>query len=341
MKIHTYAWLAWLTAGLVVVSTTRNPFYLLLLVIILFINQSLLNQSDFRLPVSTLKISISILLLSSLLNAFISHFGDTVLVTIPGNIPMLSGPITLEAIVFGAINGLVLIAMFTFFTILNSAVPVQNLVRLIPRAFHPIAVVTTIALTFIPATQQQFHTIREAQAMRGQRLQKLRDWLPLFVPLLIGGLERAMQIAEAMTARGYTVQPAKKQYPWHKIVLPISLLLIIAGWIFLMTSPSSMTGWLIILLGLILLAGLFFLSGRRTPKTYFFRETWNSNSYLLLLIAILVTLLVVLPIPGKSTLSYNPYPQIILPQIAIAQIIAILLLILPAFLNRGVKHAKD
>jgi energy-coupling factor transport system permease protein len=338
MKIHTYAWLAWLTAGLVVVSTTRNPFYLVLLVIILFINQSVLKQSNLHLPVSTLKISISILLLSSLLNAFISHFGDTVLVTIPGKIPMLSGPITLEAIVYGLINGLVLIAMFTFFTILNSAVPVQNLVRLIPRAFHPIAVVTTIALTFIPATQQQFLTIREAHAMRGQRLQKLRDWLPLFIPLLIGGLERAMQIAEAMTARGYTVQRPQKQYPWHKIILPTSLILIIGGWLFMMSVPSSWTGWLIILMGVTLLAALFFLSGRRTPKTYFFRETWNSNSYLLLLISILVILLIVLPIPGQSTLSYNPYPILQLPLISIPQINAILLLIFPAFLYKGSNH---
>ena len=28
----------------------------------------------------------------------------------------------------------------------------------------------------------------------------LRDWLPLLMPLLIGGLERALQLAEAMTA---------------------------------------------------------------------------------------------------------------------------------------------
>jgi energy-coupling factor transport system permease protein len=254
---------------------------------------------------------------------------------------MLSGPITLEAIVYGSINGLVLIAMFSFFTILNAVVPVQNLVRLIPPAFHPVAIVTTIALTFIPATQQQFHTIKEAQAMRGQRLNKLRDWLPLFIPLLIGGLERAMQIAEAMTARGYSVQPVQKQYPWYKIVLPISLLFIIIGWLFMLSSESVLPGWILIFFGMLLLGSLFFLSGKRIPKTQFIRETWNINSFILLLIAFVITLMVVIPIPGQQSLFYNPYPHLLLPLISIPQIVAILLLIFPAFLYKGGLHAAD
>lgn len=341
MKLHTYAWIAWLLSGLVLVSSTRNPLYLILLILVLWIVQSSLRQTESRMPISTLKFSISVLLLSSVLNAFISHFGETILFNIPGNLPVISGAITLEAVMYGAINGLVLIAMFTFFTILNSAVPIQNLVRLIPQAFHPVAVVTTIALTFIPATQQQYHAIRDAQAMRGQRLTKLRDWLPLFVPLLIGGLERAMQIAEAMTARGYSIQPVKKAYPWHKIVLPLALLLIIIGWLMLISSQATVMGWLLISTGIILMTVLFIISGRRIPKTRFHAETWNVPSLLVVLAAIIPAVITLLPFPGTTTLRFDPYPRMMLPSIAILQVVANLLLILPAMYKNGSSHAED
>ena len=36
------------------------------------------------------------------------------------------------------------------------------------------------------------YRIREAQAVRGHRVQGIRDWLPIVVPLLVSGLERAM-----------------------------------------------------------------------------------------------------------------------------------------------------
>ena len=122
---------------------------------------------------------------------------------------------------------------------------------------------------------------QDAQAMRGQRLHKLRDWLPLFIPLLIGSLERAMQIAEAMTARGYSVQPIKKQFPLQKIILPALLLFIVSGWLVILILNKIIFGWLLIGSGVVLLFILFFTSGRRFPKTRFHEETWKIPSIFL------------------------------------------------------------
>src|SRR4030043_448637 len=93
--------------------------------------------------------------------------------------------------------------MVASFTVLNLALPVRDLISLIPRAFFPVAVVTSIAVTYLPTTLRQLRQIREAQAVRGHQVRSLRDWLPLLMPLLVGGLEHAMQMAEAMTARGF------------------------------------------------------------------------------------------------------------------------------------------
>lgn len=341
MKLHTWSWLSWLIAGLIIVTTTRNPFYLLLLILVLLTIQSVLPQNKSHLPMSTIKFSISVLILSSVLNALISRFGETILFKIPGHFPLISGPVTLEAILFGAINGLVLIAMFMLFTIINAVIPVHDLVRLIPQALHPIAVVTTIALTFIPAMQQQFRAIQDAQSMRGQRLQRLRDWLPLFIPLLIGSLERAMQIAEAMTARGYSVQPIKKQFSWLKIILPALLLFIISGWLMILILKEIILGWLLIVTGVVLLIGLFLTSGRRFPKTRFHEETWKLPSIFVLVTALLISIFFLVPGPGTESLAYNPYPLIKIPSISITVLLPILLLLIPAFLNQRDAHDPD
>ena len=48
-----------------------------------------------------------------------------------------------------------------------------------------------MAITYVPETARHFQRIREAQAIRGHRLRGLRDWRPIVIPLLVGGLERA------------------------------------------------------------------------------------------------------------------------------------------------------
>jgi energy-coupling factor transport system permease protein len=270
---------------------------------------------------------------------FISHFGETILFSLPEKIPLLGGNFTLEAFVYGFTNGLILIGIFTLFMILNQVVSVHALVRLIPQAFHPVAVVTTIALTFIPASQKQFQTIREAQAIRGQELKKLRDWLPLIIPLLIGGLERAMQIAEAMTARGFTAQSENKPTLLEKALLPLGLIFIILGWILELARQRSISGVWLILIGFLSLLALFLLSGRRVKKTIYAQEAWTQFSTWVTTFALLLTIAFILPIPGHETLFYEPYPLVKLPEFSILYGLLSLTLLAPIFFIRQGKDA--
>ncbi len=200
-----WAWVSWLIATLVILSITRNPLYLILILMCVLVVGLNLRQagSDIPRPFSLWKLAAWIILLATIFNALTSHYGATVLFTIPGKFPLVSGAVTLEAIVYGATNGLVLTGMLASFTVLNLALPGRDLISLIPRAFFPVAVVTSIAVTYLPTTLRQFKQIREAQAIRGHQMRTIRDWLPLWMPLLVGGLEHAMQLAESMTARGF------------------------------------------------------------------------------------------------------------------------------------------
>jgi energy-coupling factor transport system permease protein len=77
-----------------------------------------------------------------------------------------------------------------------------TLLRFVPPAFYHAGLVLTIGLAFIPQTVLGFQEIWEAQRIRGHQPRAARDLLPLIGPLLTTGLERAVQLAESLEARG-------------------------------------------------------------------------------------------------------------------------------------------
>jgi len=332
-----WAWVAWLISALVVLSITRNPLYLvLILMCILFVGISL-RQSGVELPSQfpLWKFAGWILLLATLFNTLTSHFGTTILFIIPGKIPLLSGNVTVEAMVYGAINGLVLTGMFASFTVLNLALPVRDLISLIPRAFFPMAVVTSVAVTYLPTTLRQFRQIREAQAVRGHELRTLRDWLPLLMPLLVGGLEHAMQLAEAMTARGFAaVRPTSaKRQALPRILMLAGIVLLAVGWIGQLTG-TGVVGLVVISTGAGLILLGIWLIGRQSPRTTYHRHSWKWQDWLILFssVVILVACFLPLKILINQTLDYEPYPSLGMPLFSPVLGIILLALFLPGLL---------
>ena len=317
MRLNTWTWIVWLITSLIVISSTRNPLYLgLILLIQLFTYYALLGSTAGQQAfVSPLKFTVFIVLTAALFNAIISHFGATVLFVIPGRLPLISGPVTLEALVYGAINGLVLSTMLVTFSVLNSALPVRALIHLIPQAFYPVAIVTSIALTFLPATSRQLEQIREAQAIRGHQLKGLRDWLPMVMPLLVGGLERAMQLSETMTARGFASSDEGLIKPKYRLVMLAGLSLVVVGWLVTLSPKVGNLGFILVGLGFaITFVGLWRVS-KLTPRTSYKRETWSWEDGLVITGCMFTLAGYLLPLPAldQQVLIYNPYPEIGLP----------------------------
>lgn len=312
--VHPFAWVGWLGAALLALSTVRNPLYLIVILLCVGIVKTMSLSEELAVsPISSVRFALLVVPLSALFNAAMVHFGDTVLLRLPPSLPVLGGPITLEALVFGATNGLVLSGILAAFTALNQALPVRALVRLIPRAFHQVSVVVSIALTFVPTTLRQLEQIREAQAVRGHRLRGLRDWLPLFLPLLIGGLERALQLAEAMTARGF----ASAQEPGRDIAprtaVAVGLLALLGGWLLRLVWGRQALGLGLMLLGAKLILGALWILGRRVPRTTYRHEPWRRVDWAVLLSAGVVLVAFALPGLNRTALSYYPYPALSVP----------------------------
>lgn len=83
---------------------------------------------------------------------------------------------------------------------------------------HEVAMMTSIALRFVPTLGEEAKRITTAQAARGADfsegglLRRARAMLPILVPLTVGAFRRADELAEAMESRGYRGGEGRTRY---------------------------------------------------------------------------------------------------------------------------------
>ena len=129
-------WLLWALTAMVAASSSRNPLYIILLVLVAMVVAAVCAPDQGRRWLSPLRFAAIAVPLAAVFNGLTAHLGDTVLFRLPSWLPLLGGRVTLEALAFGAMNGLTLTAIFSGFAVFNQATPASDLVRLTPRAFH-------------------------------------------------------------------------------------------------------------------------------------------------------------------------------------------------------------
>jgi energy-coupling factor transport system permease protein len=318
--MNSVVWILWLVAAMTILLTTRNPFYILMMLAGLFGLGRRLAKDRNNIPWVTpnLRFLLTMILLSTLINGAFSHTGNTVLFTIPQSWPLIGGDITVESLVYGAINGLVIGALYLLFNILNLALNTKQITRLIPRAFHPIAVVITIALTFFPSIQQRAREIKEAQMIRGNPMKKISDWIPIMIPLLVTSLENAILLAESMTARGFHKQ-TDLQSPRALVSLILAAFLIFSGWILHMYRFPSLVFVSLYVLGASLVAVTLITIGKLARITRYHQETWTKTSKVAaVLIGIYMFGFAFFALTGRlPTLGFSPYPQLNSPTIQV------------------------
>lgn len=329
--MHPVAWFLWLAGAAMAASATRNPLYLVLLLAIFgLVGAALRRPEAAPVPVRPLRFALVVVPLAAVVNGLLARFGATVLLRLPRRLPLLGGPITAEALVYGAINGLLLAALYAAFTVLNRALPVRDVIRFIPRAFYPVAVVISVAVTFVPTTLRQLRQIREAQAIRGHRMRGLRDWLPLFMPLLVGGMERALQLAEAMTARGFAAEAGRRDALARLGVLA-GMTLALVGVVLRAAWDLRALGPALLALGVIALLAGVWRAGRGVRRTVYRRASWTPRDWATVA-GVLVALLAFLLL-GRATRGYVPYPALTPPPFDPLVGVALLGFVVPALLT--------
>lgn len=144
---------------------------------------------------------------SALLNGLLSHTGATVLAALPSWVPLAGGPLTLEALAYGATISLSLTAAVSTTAALSMVVEPADLVDSLPGFLARTGVALGAALNLVPSLAGSVRSVHEAQRLRGWRPARGRGMVDLAVPVLLSTIETSMQLAESMEARGFGSGP--------------------------------------------------------------------------------------------------------------------------------------
>jgi energy-coupling factor transport system permease protein len=312
---HPIAWLVWLVAATLPALSTRNPLYLTLDLIAVGVTYAALGRNNALAQSwnAFVRFGIFLWLLTIPFTALTSHHGTIVLFQFPRTWPIIGGAITLESILFGLTSGLSLITLLMAFATFNIAVDQARLLRMTPGFVYQTGVVAGIAVAFVPQMVRSWQSIREAQQVRGHRVRGLRDLLPLMMPLLVTGLERAMQLAESMEARGFGgqgVSGTRRQHWLNQAAILGGLGAVGVGLAGIGFWPQQR--WLASLLlaaGVALLLWSFWDQGRRIHRTRYHRWTWNRLDRIVLATSLVAAAgWVAVWIGQPELLFYYPYP---------------------------------
>lgn len=326
-RLNPPVWVAWAAATALLIVTTRNPLYLLIVgAALIAVHLSLDRQTAAQAAWGTvLRIGVVVASLNVLFNLLTVHSGDRVLARLPESIPIAGGPLTLNALVYGLTSALALLNLLLLAAAFSAAVDRAALLRLVPGQFASVGVAAIVALSIFPQTLRALRDVRQAQAARGFQIRSVRDLPPLVVPVLNLGLEHAFDLAEAMESRAFGAATAPTR-ELSRGMLVVALSTAAAGVVVFGLGYRLIAA--VLALPLLATLGLMLLRGQGRRSRY--RPIVWTHSDLVALGAIMLALLLVVgSVPGGA-LAYAPYPRLEWPPFARAPGIAGLLLIAPA-----------
>jgi energy-coupling factor transport system permease protein len=214
--VHPLAWWGWAACLAVCAMQTSspNPFLLLLLgAVACFVVASCRGNDPWSRSLAFfLRLGLVVILIRVVIEIFFGDRGNPghVLFTMP-HVPLpswaaavsIGGAVTLESIVTAAVLGLQIAVILVCFGAANSLVSPYRLLRCLPAVLYEAGVAVTVALSFTPELVETIGSVRRARRMRGIPTKGLRGLRGIAVPVLEGALDRSLELATSMDARGY------------------------------------------------------------------------------------------------------------------------------------------
>lgn len=343
-RLDVRVWLLWAVAASVPALLGRNPFVLAMILIVAAVVRAAWMPVAPRRFASwrvVFRVALLFTAIGVLFNMLFVHAGDIVLARIPDVVPVIGGPITLNALVFGVLSGAALVALVLVGTTAGAMLDWPALMRVLPERAAPLAVAGSVAWALLPGMSTAWREIREAQAARGHRPRGVRDLPPLLVPLLDGGLERALTMAEVLEGRGFGVEregsgAAATSTQWRGLAMVVGVATVaLAAY-----AAAVGLGWLAMCAAALAVAfgAVALVPGRRQRLTrtryriqpWRWADTVTAGTAALALVA---TLLRSWTVPAG--LRYEPYPSLTWPNVDVPLLLVLSLLMAPALFVPG------
>lgn len=314
-RYHTLAWLLWLLGAASLALLNQQPLLQVLLCLAVgAVFRTCAPPSEVRQGWSAfLRLGFFAWAIALAFNLLSVHAGRYVLFRLPKAWPLVGGPITLEALLYGLASGASLFAILLVFATFNAVVDMHRLLRWVPAGLSEAGLVVSIAVTFVPQLLTAWREIRDAQRVRGHRVQGLRALVPLVVPLLTMALERSLTLAESMEARGFggATSPTSR---WGRAAIPVltvlGLALALAGLTLQALRLDAGPGaWLTVAAGLGMSLGAVALQGWAAHRSRYSRERWGpADTWVAAASALSFAILVLRRFTSPSAFLYYPYP---------------------------------
>ena len=330
-ELDPRAWVVWGVAAATTPLIGRNPFPVAMVFLAAVAVWSVSRRPQTAAPGwgLILRLAVVVAVIGVVFNVLTVRAGNLVIVTIPDGVPLLDGDLSWNAAIYGVLSGFGLVTLVLVGSAVGGALNWATVVRLLPERFLGMAVAGSIAFNLIPQTAVAFQEIREAQRARGHRVRSARDLVPLIVPLLNGGIDRAMALAEVLESRGFGAieRNGRRGTTWLGGILlaatAVFAFAVAAGRPWVAVAASAM----ITVIGVALARRPSVSAGGRTR----YREVRLRPADVLVMAssaaAAVITIVSERRMPGAVT--YEPYPRLEAPEVSLPVLCGLLLLSAP------------
>lgn len=336
--LHPVAWWLWGIGLATAAAHTTNPALLLLVIGVtgwVVLERREVGAIDAYLPfllLGLVAIGVRVVLTALLGNGIT---GRVVLVRLP-EVPLpawaagvrLGGPVTLEALVAAALEGLRLAATLACLGAANALASPRRLLRYVPATLYDVGTALVVALTYAPQLVAHASQLRAARRLRGHSGRGVREVARLSAPVLEGSLERSLELAASMESRGYGRSPVRSARG-RRLASGLTLLGlvgVVAGlYGVLDASAAGPLGLPLVGAGAVLTALALVLGVRRDRRTRYRRDPWSEPEWLVVTLgAVPAALLLWAQAHGWEGVVISQVPLTV-PVVPLAPVLAVLL----------------
>ncbi|WEV29159.1 energy-coupling factor transporter transmembrane component T [Streptomyces sp. 71268] len=288
--LHPVAWWVWALALATAVSRTNNPLLLFLVLAVLGYVISMRRTEapwargfKYYLYLALTVVAIRVLFRAVFATGITPH--DHFLFSLP-RIPTpdwyagieIGGPVSLEAVLSSAVDGLRLACMLCCIGAANTLANPKRALRVLPGALYELGVAVTVSISVAPQLVQSVQRVHRARRLRAGRTKGLRALRGIVVPVLEDALERSLRLAAAMDSRGYgragRATAASRRLTGALLLLGMCGLCAGAYGLLDATTPAFL-GMPALAVGAVLCVAGLRLGGRRITRTAYRPDPWR------------------------------------------------------------------
>jgi len=341
--LHPGAWWLWATGLATAASRTTNPLLLgLILAVAGYVVAARRTDAPWAraygfylrmgLVVVAIRVVFAIVVGAPVPGHVLVHLPEVTLPDWAAGV-RLGGDVTLEGLLGAVYAGLQLATMLTCVGAANALANPRRLLRAVPGALYEVGVAVVVALSFTPQLVEGVTRVRAARRLRGRVHTGMRGLRGVAMPVLEGALERSVDLAAAMDARGFgrgAAEPGARRRSGALTL--VGLLGVCVGLYGLMdaTSPTAL-GLPVLVVGAAVAAAGLTLGSRRSTRSRYRPDLWRAQEWVVScsgLVAALGVLIGAALDPAALAPSTSP---LVAPTLPVLPTLALLVALLPAW----------